>query len=36
MTFDFARLPSDQLQQIKQLEEKYNIVLIAYDDKYMK
>ncbi|WP_226579093.1 hypothetical protein [Halobacillus litoralis] len=35
MPFDYAELPKDQLKRITELEEQLNVVLIAYDSKYI-
>lgn len=34
MAFDYAELPKEQLQRLKELEDQLNVVLIAYDMKY--
>ncbi len=34
MAFDYAELPKEKLQRLKELEDQLNVVLIAYDMKY--
>ncbi len=34
MSFDYANLSQEKLQDLKKLEEKHDVVLIAFDAKY--
>lgn len=34
MAFDYAELPKEKLQKVKELETQLSVVLIAYDAKY--
>ena len=34
MSYDYAQLPKEQLQKVKELEEQLNVTLIAFDSKY--
>ncbi|CDQ19598.1 hypothetical protein SAMN05192559_104177 [Halobacillus karajensis] len=34
MACDYAKLPKEQLNRVKELEEQLKVVLIAYDSKY--
>ncbi|WP_256438022.1 hypothetical protein [Pontibacillus sp. ALD_SL1] len=35
MDFDYANLPKEKLQELKKLEEELDVVLIAFDSKYL-